>query len=691
MMRTFLFRIFSYLLIYFVSLTSAFSYIDETHFSVTFNTTRSFRVFTPFDYDKSNLSKRYPVIYYFHGCGGSYERSGPYSYQDYGLRAPIALDREDDPAYLYANNADFENLATAKDVIIVCVDGKIDDLPPGCQVYFPSLADSWQGNYYNFSEYIKELIEVVDARYQTKVGPGFRAITGLSMGGHMALWVAATNPDLFSSASQFCHSPNFYDVGEPSYQTTVDVKELWRNFRGVPFRHSTNDRDYLKYYTDQLFAIYAGAGFTNEYYLAENCHHSAARADLQVDFHLKNFSHVIEKVPCFSYLNLYPDFEIRGYQVSSQKTGNGWIYLHDVTKNGLGIYTRRRLPWGRSLPTFALSVTTPANYQPGGEYLISRYSYAEDKFRTEKTKADGLGQLHITSNGGAGEEIGIIGSDLQPPVIVLIDTINENIYLSDQRETALSFEVVNLSMTTQIIDFSVATENADLLTIMTQPERVMIPALSKLAIDSFVVCRGSYPAMLQNVGYLKISSTINGVVQDRQHILQVHVKNKLLNLSSEDIKIFDGQSEDLALFKYAWNGWDSPISTGTISEGSGNGNGIPELGETFSIWVRCPDALDSLDRSTWHPTIPVESKSNQDFVIEKIVHHNQSTGRDLLSALLRLRRNPAKNESVKFTLQTELLKVEPLLNDCHRNTADNFGYFYLDIDLKKDGTFEVKN
>lgn len=684
-------RLFIFLCIYFISISSAFSYTDETHFSITFNTTRSFRVFTPLNYDATNFSRRYPVIYYFHGCGGSYQQSGSYSYQDYGLTAPLVIEREEDPAYEFANNADFENVALAKDVIIVCVDGKIEELPPGCQVYFPSLAESWEGNYYNFSAYIKELIDVVDARYRTKVGAGFRAVTGLSMGGHVAIWVAATNPDLFSSVSQFCHSPNFYDVGKPYYLTAVDVKELWRNFRGLPFRHSTNDRDYLKYYTDQLFTIFSGAGFENEYYQADDCHHSAARVDLQVDFHLKHFSNIGEKIPCFSYINLYPDFKVRGYQVSSRKKGNGWIYLHNVTQNSFGIYTRRRLPWGRSMPAFTISITTPAQYKPGGDYILSRYSYADDKFLTQKTQADSLGQLRITSDGGAGEEVGIISDDLQPPVLILIDTVNENIFLSDQVETTLKFELVNLSMTSQIIDFSVSTDNADLLKIVTQPRQLTIPAQSRLALDSFVVCKGNYLGMHRNIGYLKISSSINGILQDQEQILQVHVKNKELNLGSSDIKIFDGRSENLSLFQYDWNGWDSPVSSGTINEGSGNGNGIPEIGETFSIWIRYPQALDGQDKSTWHPTVPIESKSNQSLSVEKIVHHDQSTGRALLSAQVQLKRSPTKDQSVKFILQTEFLKVQPLVNDCHRSTADNFGYFYCDIEFTEDGTFEVKN
>jgi len=117
-------------LFYFIP-TTTFSYTDESHFSKTFGTTRFFRVFTPINYDPNDRSTRYPVIYYFHGCGGSYERSGTYTYRDYGLVPPEVKNRPHHKAYEYANNADFENVSTSKNVIIVAVDGRIAELPEG--------------------------------------------------------------------------------------------------------------------------------------------------------------------------------------------------------------------------------------------------------------------------------------------------------------------------------------------------------------------------------------------------------------------------------------------------------------------------------------------------------------------------------------------------------------------------------
>ena len=667
----------------------AFSFTDESHYSKTFETTRHFRVFTPPDYDPATLSKKYPVIYYFHGCGGSYKKSGTYSYADFGLKEPIAINRDYHADYGYPNNAEFENVAYYNDVIIISIDGKIEGMPEGCKVYFPSQADSWEDNYYNFSVYIRELIEVVDSRYNTKVGPQFRAVSGLSMGGQMAIWVASTNPHLFSSASQFCHSANYYNVGEPLYSTTIDVQQLWRNLRGLPFRHTTTDRDYLKYYTNELYQTFKGAGFENEYYLAAFCKHYAARIDLQFDFHLDHFTKPKENITCFSHINLYPDFEIWDYNISSSKTENGWIYLHNVTKNGLGVYTRKRLPWGKSLAEFDIKITTPPIYIPNENYSLSKYSYRNNSFSNENITADSHGKLTINSSGEMGEEIGILGKNFQPPVFVLTDTVNENIYIAENIEIPLSFDVVNLSTSPQKVDFMVSTENSEILIIVSQPQQVTIPALSKISIKSFCICKGNFQPEFKNTGYIKIGSSINGIIQEREHIIQVIVKKEVEIEDDFSVKIFDGKTENISTYKYGWHKWDSPVTTGTITEGKGNGNGIAEVGEIFSIWIQTPSFIDKRDGSTWHPTIPINSKENTDILFEEIKTNSFSTGRAVLSAQMQLTRKPTKNNPVRIPIRTEFLKVEYIENYCHRNTVDNFTYCFYDLVLFEDGTVKL--
>ncbi|OFX41065.1 MAG: hypothetical protein A2X05_11570 [Bacteroidetes bacterium GWE2_41_25] len=665
-----------------------FSYNDESHFSRVFNEERSFRIFTPPDYNPLNQARRYPVIYYFHGCGGSYEKSGTYSYADFGLTPPSVTGRKHDPAYDYSSNADFENYTYNNNVIIICVDGKINGLD-GCGVYFPSQAKDWKGNYYNFSLYIRELFDVVDSRYNTKKGPQFRAISGLSMGGNTAIWIAATNPHLFSSASEFCHSPNFYDVGETAYSTTVDVQQLWRNLRALPFRHTTTTGDYIKYYTTELHNAFKGAGFDNEYHMAEFCNHHAAGVDLQFDFHMRLFGSEKKTIPCFSAINLYPEFETWGYEVKSDKNEAGWIYLRNVSKNGAGIYTRKKLPWGRSLSEFKISVFTPPVYIPGEEYKLVHYSYKKNEIWEEKTRADRNGKLVLTTRGGAGEEIGITGKELQPPVILLTDTINENIYLENNCLRPLTFEILNLSGSAQLVEISAASESTDILSFTRHTSTVLLQAGSKTKVDSMLICKALISSPDENRAFIRISMKAGGVILDREHILPVVVKSRTLSDKGVQIKIFDGRSEELPVFKYAWNEWDRPLNTAMISEGKGNGNGKAEPGEIFSIWVQLPDAYDPRDTDTWHPVIPINNANNPGVVLEDIAYHSFSTGRSLMSAMIRLDKKPSEENPLKFAVQSELLWTEVIDKHCHRPVADGFGYAYLNIHISEDGTASI--
>ena len=54
----------------------------------------------------------------------------------------------------------------------------------------------------------RELVEWVDAHYRTRADRNFRAISGLSMGGHGALFLAMRHPDVFGSAGSMSGCPD---------------------------------------------------------------------------------------------------------------------------------------------------------------------------------------------------------------------------------------------------------------------------------------------------------------------------------------------------------------------------------------------------------------------------------------------------------------------------------------------------
>ncbi|MFT4093839.1 MAG: alpha/beta hydrolase family protein [Niabella sp.] len=118
-------------------------------------------VLLPDSYDKNKL---YPVVYLLHGYSGN-----------------------------YANWAKAAAVQEAPDIyneIIVCPDGGYGSW------YWDSPVDPS----FKYETYVSgELVEWVDKTFTTVKSPRGRAIAGLSMGGHGALYLAIKHPDVFGA------------------------------------------------------------------------------------------------------------------------------------------------------------------------------------------------------------------------------------------------------------------------------------------------------------------------------------------------------------------------------------------------------------------------------------------------------------------------------------------------------------
>lgn len=118
----------------------------------------------PYSYSKYEAN-RYPVVYLLHGYTGDYA--------NWIKRVP-----------------QIKQYADQFQLILVCPDGKNS-------WYFDSKVDPGS----RYESYItKELVPFVDATYRTNNTKDQRAICGLSMGGHGALYLAIRHQDIFSAA-----------------------------------------------------------------------------------------------------------------------------------------------------------------------------------------------------------------------------------------------------------------------------------------------------------------------------------------------------------------------------------------------------------------------------------------------------------------------------------------------------------
>jgi S-formylglutathione hydrolase FrmB len=150
---------------------------------------------------QNNTKERYPVVYLLNGYGG-----------DYG-QWPITTPQ-------------LKKTADDLKIIFVCPDGGIGSW------YFDSPIDSS----IRYESYItKELVPYIDANFPTKTEPKSRAITGLSMGGHGALYLAIRHSDLFGAAGStsggvdFRPFPNRWDIKKALGEYEQN-KERWYEY-----------------------------------------------------------------------------------------------------------------------------------------------------------------------------------------------------------------------------------------------------------------------------------------------------------------------------------------------------------------------------------------------------------------------------------------------------------------------------
>ncbi len=120
-------------------------------------------VVTPDDYE-TNRDERFATIYLLHGYSDNEQK-------------------------WFREKPELKTLATKYRLIIVCPDGKFS-------WYWNSVKNPER----KYETYVsKDLVKFIDSNFRTKASPIYRAITGLSMGGHGGLWLGLRHPDVFGA------------------------------------------------------------------------------------------------------------------------------------------------------------------------------------------------------------------------------------------------------------------------------------------------------------------------------------------------------------------------------------------------------------------------------------------------------------------------------------------------------------
>jgi S-formylglutathione hydrolase FrmB len=162
-------------------------------------------VITPDNYASAQAL---PVVYLLHGYSGNYS--------DWVVKAK-----------------GFEKAADLYGMIVVCPDGGYGSW------YWDSPVDPD----FKYETYIaKELVSWIDSRYKTIKDKKGRGITGLSMGGHGALYLALKHPDVFGAAGSMSGGvdirpfPNNWDMAK-RLGTYAEHPENWEKHTVINMLH----------------------------------------------------------------------------------------------------------------------------------------------------------------------------------------------------------------------------------------------------------------------------------------------------------------------------------------------------------------------------------------------------------------------------------------------------------------------
>ena len=369
--------------------------IDTVHFSQVFNEERNYRIFLPPDY-YNDSEKRYPVIYYFHGYGGRY--NGPAN----GIQSQSAESRYYDE---FNGNFDrcgpdtldnFAEYVRTHDVIIAKWDGFVKDQYPRPYDVGP-VKDNLQ-----FALYFPEFIRAIDNNYRTIASRQGRAVSGLSMGGFMSLFIASKYPHLISSASFFNPAVGFA-IGPKELQIYTPFDEMGRSYIGLPIRMHVGMRDFLRQHDRDAYN-----NFNNLELFFESWHyginyfngfHYVVNVEGQFDFHLKHFNLPATPPPLWYHLDVYPDFEIWGYQFESDRKIQGYTVIDEAGKQGMKITTKRWLPDGPSIPETKITVVTDALYESNTEYHLISMSLDDLQIHQKETSSDPEGRIQFQLSG----------------------------------------------------------------------------------------------------------------------------------------------------------------------------------------------------------------------------------------------------------------------------------------------------
>lgn len=527
--------------------------IDSQHYSTVFGEVRHYRIFLPRAYF-DNPQKRYPVIYFYHGWSQRYFGSSN-SYADF--------DKGDE------NKGDnIANFVATHDVIVVKPDGY--NRSPDETYYVRPYNVGPVETYRQFPLYFPELVEHIDTQYNTIADREHRAISGLSMGGFMTFWIGGKYPHLLSAAGNFCGSAEFI-VGPKDFPVEYRHIDMYKNYAGMNLRLNYGDKDFIRGYHEDLNRIWPQL-LDNYEWKTYDADHSTCGLGEMFGFLLKTFEHPPAKPLLWGHIDVYPNFSVWDYQVSTDRNVPGFTILENVDKRGFRCSIREFLPDGELLPFVNVTVTTPPLYEKNTLYVVNDIDTKSLKTFQKTIRSDDQGRLIISMN-GASHEIGINKKGDKPNICIASLEIQNMSWATHKKDVILSIKLMNKGFSAAkniTATLSAAKGN----TTIKQNKSVV----GSMATNEMQICKTpfTFQVMADSIEIVKFKLTVQDENKNEWiEFFEIPLKKNVSEI--KEFEIADGKTVTVA---------KGGNDTETIALGKGNGDGIANPGESIVLLVK---------------------------------------------------------------------------------------------------------
>jgi hypothetical protein len=239
-------------------------------------------------------------------------------------------------------------------------------------------------------------------------------------------------------------SPEFF-IGYPENHTLYPVRYMFRNLHGVNLRFHNSTTGELVYLNEE---VHAGAlqegGLAYEYQVYEGGHSLKPRElNDALEFVMASFKEPLPAPERWHHADLYPDFEVWGYQVKSNLNEPGYIEVRGVTKGGMGTETKKWQPDGWVIPGVQVSVKTAPVYEPNSFYTLLDYNVTQDNKQLTSVESDKEGRIGFSVN-HENHQIGIYQKKDPPEIVYLAHKVDDrNIFLPHRKSCSLKLRLLN--------------------------------------------------------------------------------------------------------------------------------------------------------------------------------------------------------------------------------------------------------